>query len=63
MTTRAERDMECALELVYGGTQAIEAGCVLDHLTDMGWRLVPAPIREPLPEPASTAALPKRRMV
>lgn len=63
MTTRAERDMECALELVYGGDQAIEAGCVLDKLADMGWSLRQYPLPgqiEAWPE-ASTKPLPKRR--
>lgn len=44
------------------GTQQIEAGCVLDHLFDMGWQLTPVaqtrPVQDPLPL-ASTSVLPK----
>lgn len=62
----ALRDLQHALELTYAGEQSIEAGCVKDHLEDLGWVLTPAPERvvkpaqEPLPL-ASTRGLPKQR--
>ena len=65
MTTQRLHDMACALEACYGGTQDVEAGCVLDILEDMGWVLTPAaPVRvrqEPLPLEASTRRLGRRR--
>ncbi len=61
----ALRDLQHALELTYAGEQSIEAGCVKDHLEDLGWVLTPAPRAKPEQDPlplASTSGLPKRRM-
>lgn len=59
--TNAESDLAFCLERVYSGDQSLEAGCVIDALTDLGWRLIR--LAEPVvsPEPASTRGLVKRR--
>lgn len=61
---QALRDLQHALEQVYGSDQSIEAGCVADQLAELGWTLTPlAQTRveqEPLPL-ASTSRLPKGR--
>lgn len=59
--TNAQRDLAFALERCYSGDQSLEAGCVLDALTDMGWRLVKQAEPVPVPDVASTRRLPRRR--
>lgn len=62
--TQALRDLQHALERIYSGDQSIEAGCVMDQLTDLGWTLTPLPVervqQDELPL-ASTRDLGKRR--
>jgi hypothetical protein len=59
--TNAQRDLAHALERCYSGDQSLEAGCVLDALTDMGWRLERMADPVAVPDVASTRGLPRRR--
>lgn len=59
------RDLQHALERIFSGDMAVEAGCLADQLEDLGYdglRLARAARPEPslFPE-ASTAGLVKRR--
>lgn len=59
------RDLQTALERLFSGDMAVEAGCLADQLEDLGYdglrlrRL--APPEPPLFPAASTSRLPKGR--
>lgn len=58
--TQRLRDLEHALSKVFSGDMSVEAGCVMDALTDLGWQLTPIAQTQPAPPAASTQDLPKK---